>query len=103
VGGVAVAATANPAPGRNILRRVWIVGDFVMSISNLPADFGAAGVQNGFSTLKTLLSGVAGSGRSALLVHMDLDVRTVRIDCHFDDVAGGLCLWSGPRAGGSFA
>jgi hypothetical protein len=39
-----------------------------MSISNLPADFGAAGAQNnmrGFSTLQILLSGVAGSGRSA--------------------------------------
>jgi hypothetical protein len=70
------------------------------------ADFDAAGAQNntrGFSTLQTLLSGVAGCGRSALLVRMDLDVRTVRIECHFDDVARGLCLWWGPRAGGSFA
>ena len=70
------------------------------------ADFGAAGAQDnrrGFSTLRTLLSGVAGCGRSALLVRRDLDVRTVRIECHFNDVARGLCLWSGSRAGGSFA
>ena len=60
-----------------------------------PADFGAAGAQNntrGFSTLRTLLSGVAGCGRSALLVRIDLDVRTVRMECHFNDVACGLCL-----------
>ena len=65
---------------------------------DLPADFGAAGAQDntrGFSTLRTLLSGVAGCGRSALLVRIDLDVRTVRIECHFNDVARGLCLWSG--------
>src|SRR6476620_6831418 len=59
------------------------------------ADFGAVGAQDnprGFSTLRTLLSGVAGCGRSALLVRRDLDVRTVRIECHFNDVARGLCL-----------
>ena len=70
------------------------------------ADFGAVGAQDntrGFSTLRTLLSGVAGCGRSALVVRRDLDVRTVRIECHFNDVARGLCLWSGSRAGGSFA
>ena len=65
-----------------------------------PTDFGAAGAQDntrGFSTLQTQLSGVAGCGRSALLVRIDLDVRTVRIECHFNDVARGLCLWSGSR------
>jgi hypothetical protein len=70
-----------------------------------PADFDAAGVEDntrGFSTLQTLLSGVAGCGRSALLVRMDLDVRTVRIACHFNDVARGLCLSRARRAGGSF-
>ena len=69
-------------------------------------DFGAAGAHDntrGVSTLQTLLSGVAGCGRSALLLSVDLDVRTVRIECHFNDVARGLCLWSGFRAGGSFA
>ena len=69
-------------------------------------DFGAAGAHDntrGVSTLQTLLSGVAGCGRSALLLSVDLDVRTVRIECHFNDVARGLCLWSGSRAGGSFA
>jgi hypothetical protein len=67
-----------------------------------PADFDAAGVQDntrGFSTLQTLLSGVAGCGRSTLLVRIDLDVRTVRIECHFNDVARGLCLWSGSPGG----
>ena len=71
-----------------------------------PTDFDAAGVEDntrGFSTLQTLLSRVAGYGRSALFVRMDLDVRTVRIECHFSDEARGLCLWSGCRAGGSFA
>ena len=66
---------------------------------DLAADFGAAGAQDntrGFSTLRTLLSGVAGCGRSALLVRIDLDVRTVRIECHFNEAARGLCLWSGP-------
>jgi hypothetical protein len=38
----------------------------------------------------------AGCGRSALLVRIDLDVRTVRIECHFNEAARGLCLWSGP-------
>ena len=69
-------------------------------------DFGAAGAHDntrGVSTLQTLLSGVAGCGRSALLLSVDLDVRTVRIECHFNDVARGLCLWPGSRAGGSFA
>jgi hypothetical protein len=63
-----------------------------------PTDFDAAGAQDntrGFSTLQTLLSGVVGCGRSALLVCTDLDVRTVRIACHFNDVARGLCLWPG--------
>ena len=71
-----------------------------------PADFGAAGAQDntrGFSTLQTLLSGVAGCVRSGLLVRIDLDVRTVRIECHFNDIARGLCLSSGSQAGGSFA
>ena len=70
------------------------------------ADFGAVGAQDntrGFSTLRTLLSGVTGCGRSASLVRRDLDVRTVWIECHFNDLARGLCLWSGSRAGGSFA
>ena len=59
------------------------------------ADFGAVGAGDntrGFSTLQTLLSGVAECGRSALLVRIDLDVRTVRMECHFNGVARGLCL-----------
>src|SRR5258708_25188535 len=44
--GDAVTATASPAPTRNTLRRVRIVGDLIMCISSFSSRLGISGVRH---------------------------------------------------------